>query len=79
MPQLDLAPCEQNLTSPDRSAIVEPMPLSTSASKRRLERAAELRLVLRRATLDLREMGHRALAARRNHPRRPDQRRAARD
>jgi hypothetical protein len=54
------------------------MPLSAGELERRLERAAKLRLDLRRATRELREMGKKALEARRHEPRRPDRSRPAR-
>ena len=54
------------------------MPLDAEALKRRLERAAELRLRLRRATRELREMGREALQARRDGTRRPDRARPTR-
>jgi hypothetical protein len=54
------------------------MPLDADELRRRLERAAELRLGLRRATRELREMGRKALEARRHEPRRPDHSRPVR-
>jgi hypothetical protein len=61
-----------------RLAYLPAVPLDPDELKRRLERAAELRLALRRATRELREMGKKALEARRDEPGRPDRRRPAR-
>jgi hypothetical protein len=60
------------------STTVARVPLDSDDLARRLERAAKLRLDLRRATRELREMGRRALEARRRGSRRPDRRRPAR-
>jgi hypothetical protein len=54
------------------------MPLDADELKRRLERAAQLRLRLRLATRELREMGREALKARRDATQRPDRPRPAR-